>query len=341
MSRPPLRKIGIPDGDFTADLVFPVCIIEWALSEEFEVVRLPHNLTSRDSECDFLLGIGGCYNHERHRYDYHQVPIKLRFPRSSPDSTCMATSGLVYYHFGREALWKILQTTCPDDQDPLPPDFLDFHYESLYTQFVQEIDGLATGAAVPKNKNYEICTGIWNRVAELNCHWRTPDPDVAQAFASARRLVEEEFVNLVKRGRTRGYKEYCLTEEAYRRREDTDPSRKIIELAFFFPCYPYLLKFERDSIQQSSERSVIDRAKVLFMIYRRPTTGSWTVRGISSGRGFVQRKKLPLWNPQQIPELAKITDMKFIHNTGLMGIFESRDSALKFARIALTQPDDA
>jgi uncharacterized UPF0160 family protein len=52
----------------------------------------------------------------------------------------IATSGLIYCHFGRNAINKILSDR-PHPQ--LPPENLEFHYESLYPQFVQEIDGRA------------------------------------------------------------------------------------------------------------------------------------------------------------------------------------------------------
>jgi hypothetical protein len=58
------------------------------------------------------------------------------------------------------------------------------------------------------------------------------------------------------------------------------------------------------------------------------------VRGISRGRGFVQRKELPDRTPQAIRERTEITDIKFVHQTGLLAIFETRDSALKYGRVA-------
>jgi uncharacterized UPF0160 family protein len=246
----------------------------------------------------------------------------------------MATSGLIYYHFGRDAINKILSDR-PDSQ--LPPEYLEFHYESLYTQFVQEIDGRALEIPRP-NQKYEIKTGIWNRVDDLNPHWKTANPNIEEAFQKAIELVDEEFAALVRRGRDFGYSEYLKTEKAY-----NDRAGKIIEFESFFPCYPYLIKFERDFINREVNskggdlREVIENAKVLFMIYKRPT-GSWTVRGISSGRGFVQRKKLPRWSVQQVREKTGISDVKFVHQTGLMAIFESRESALKFAQIAVNEP---
>jgi uncharacterized UPF0160 family protein len=318
-----------------------------------EFIRLSPDIPFPDSECDFVLGVGGVYDHSRHRYDYHQPQLfddsrpVLQFPRFT---TPMATSGFIYYHFGRQAIQKMLS----DPHHPprkgaptqLPPEYFEFHYESLYTQFVQEIDGRANEISQdpsPK-QNYEIRTGIWNRIDDLNPHWKTVNPNPDAAFRRALALIEDEFGALVRRGRDYGYAEYRLTEIAYKERYTIDQSGKIIEFEGFFPCYPYLTKFETDYIHAEAnnalsmgEPNAIDRARVLFMIYKRPT-GSWTVRGISSGRGFVQRKKLPEWTPQMIREYTGIPDVKFVHQTGLMAIFESRNSALEFARRAVREP---
>jgi uncharacterized UPF0160 family protein len=344
-------KIGVPKGEFHADIVFAFYVLKRALGfESFELLRLSPVDSSRYCECDYLLGIGGVYDHERGRYDYHQPESAtdrkgaLCFPRFTMR---MSAAGLIYYHFGRDAIEKILR----DPQFPalssapaqLPPEYFEFHYESLYTQFVQEIDGRALHIELPPAK-YEICTGIWTRVEEVNPIWTEVNPDCDAAFRNAVALVEDEFANLVRRGRDYGYREYQATEEAYHNRFLTDPGGKIIEFKEFVLCYPYLTKFEKDFIQlqvntakKNGDRDAIDRAKVLFMIYQRPTK-SWTVRGISSGRGFTQRKKLPVWSPQVIREKTGITDVKFVHTTGLLAIFETRESALIFAKRAIQEP---
>jgi uncharacterized UPF0160 family protein len=139
--------------------------------------------------------------------------------------------------------------------------------------------------------------------------------------------------------------EYCTTERTYAERYKVDPETgRIIEFKEFFPCYPYLTKLETDFINREAnapkrvgEPDAIERARVLFMIYQRPT-GSWTVRGISSGRGLVQRKKLPAWTPQKAKEKTGIGDAKFVHQTGLMAIFETKESALEFAKMAVRAP---
>jgi uncharacterized UPF0160 family protein len=349
-SRP--TRIGIPTGDFHADIVFSVCVLKHALALTLmEFAPLSPCDPAHYDECDFLLGVGCCYDHSRRRYDHHQPLFcddpapALHFPRFT---TQMATSGLIYYHFGREALSRMLS----DPQHPprasapaqLPPEYFEFHYESLYTQFVQEIDGRALEAPQPK-QNYEIRTGIWNRIEDLNPHWKTANPDRDAAFRQALALIDNEFAALVRRGRDYGYREYRLTERAYADRFSVDPDTgKIIEFDDFVPCYPYLTKFETDFIRREANATrrgsgpdAIERARVLFMIYNRPT-GSWTVRGISSGRGFVQRKKLPAWTPQKVREQTGITDVKFVHHTGLMAIFESRRSALEFAKMAVREP---
>jgi uncharacterized UPF0160 family protein len=315
------KRIAVHDQTFHADDTLAVYFL--LQTEEFrssEIVR------TRDpsvyESCDCVVDVGGVYDHERRRYDHHQPGCEEAFPRSLvPFASC----GLVYRHFGREVLHTLLQRRSFE----VSGDAFEYVYESLYFQFVQEIDATDNGISqVPAtiSPRYENCTGITTRIKMKNPHWKSENADCDLAFRRAIEYIGQEFEGLVYRCVQYGLKELEMTRTGFSGRFALDESGEIMEIPRFFTYLTYLKRIEGDNPQ------------VNFIIYPRED-GTWTIRGVGTGRGFELRKSLPHAgvSPKELSELTSIPGAIFSHKNALIAVFDNRSHALAFAKYAVRQ----
>jgi uncharacterized UPF0160 family protein len=313
------KRIAVHDQTFHADDTLAIYfLLQTAEFRDSEVIR------TRDPQvyesCDCVVDVGGVYDHERRRYDHHQPGCEEAFPRSLvPFASC----GLVYRHFGQEVLSNILQRRSVE----VAEDALAFLYESLYFQFIQEIDATDNGISqVPAtvSPRYENCTGITTRIKMKNPHWKSENRDADEAFGQAIEYIGREFEGLVYHSVQYGLKELEMTQAGFGSRFGLDESGEIMEIPRFFTYLTYLKRIEGDS------------AQVNFVIYPRED-GTWTIRGVGSGRGFELRKGLPHAgvSPKELSELTSIPGAIFSHKNALITIFDNRSHALEFAKYAV------
>ncbi len=89
-----MKLIGAHSGSFHADDVFAVAALS-LLHEDYKIVR------SRDPKvwetCDFLVDVGGIYDHSQNKYDHH-----FRNGPTYDDGLPMSSIGLVWKHYGLE-----------------------------------------------------------------------------------------------------------------------------------------------------------------------------------------------------------------------------------------------
>jgi uncharacterized UPF0160 family protein len=313
------KKIGVHSGKFHADDVLSVyLLLQTDQFADAEVIR------SRDLEvlgqCQCKVDVGGIYNHEKRAYDHHQRDFDEKFPGSK---VRMASCGLVYLHFGREVIKNILARS----RMTLSPDDLEWVFSTLYTQFVEEIDAIDNGIdPVPERTvpRYEFNTGICTRIEWKNPHWRTPNPDYDTAFMIAVSYIGDEFEYVLKRAAVYGVREMEQTRVAFANRYELDPSGSIIEIGGYFQYNAHIKSVEGPNPQ------------VLFVIYPREDR-TWTVRTVGTGRFFEMRKKLPYagLSKKELSEVTGIPGAIFSHKAGLITVFDTKEHALEFARMAL------
>jgi uncharacterized UPF0160 family protein len=87
-------KIGTHSGSFHADDVFAIATLSF-IYPEYEIIR------SRDEEvlgqCDYLVDVGGVYDHENKIYDHH-----FRNGPAYEDGLAMSSVGLIWKHYGEK-----------------------------------------------------------------------------------------------------------------------------------------------------------------------------------------------------------------------------------------------
>ena len=315
------KRIGVHNGKFHADDTLSVYFLHQ--TREFwdaEVVR------TRDptilEACDCVVDVGGEYNHERRRYDHHQPGCNEHF---SHIPIPMASCGLVYRHFGREVITNILKrnliTVSESD--------IEFIYETLYQQFVQEIDAIDNGVSPTDSSHechYSINTDICSRIAAKNPHWKTPNPDPDSAFIQAVAYIGTEFEYLVMRNAKYGLEELELTRAAYAKRFELDPSGKIMEIPRFYQYLHCLKVVEGDSPQ------------VVFLIYPREDF-TWSIRAVGTGWSFKLRQELPFAGlpPKEISEKSGIPGAIYSHKRAFITIYDTREHAVEFAKLAIRE----
>ena len=177
-------KIGTHDGSFHCDEALGCFLLKrTAAFENAEVVR------SRDPEvlaaCDIVIDVGAVYEPENNRFDHHQRGFEEIFGHGF--TTKLSSAGLVYKHFGREIVARVLDFSKDD------PRVETIHLKT-YKTFVEAVDAIDNGVnmydtdAPPK---YENNTGLSSRVGKLNPAWNEPSDAATQAtqFAKAMELT--------------------------------------------------------------------------------------------------------------------------------------------------------
>ena len=99
-------KIGTHSGTFHCDEVLACAMIK-VLPEyrDAEIVR------SRDpaelAPCDFVVDVGGVFDHGKKRYDHHQKDFAHTAATILKDkawNTKLSSAGLVYVHYGKDII---------------------------------------------------------------------------------------------------------------------------------------------------------------------------------------------------------------------------------------------
>jgi uncharacterized UPF0160 family protein len=313
------KVIAVHDQSFHADDTLAVCLL--LQTDEFsdsDVLRTRE--PSAYEKCECVVDVGGVYDPDTRRYDHHQPTCHENFPGSRVP---LAACGLVYRHFGREVITNILKR-----HDLQISDLdLEYVYETLYFQFVQEIDAADNGISqVPASvaPRYENCTGITTRIKMKNPHWKSPNPDPDAAFLTAVSDISKEFEDLILRTVKHGLKELDMTRTGFDARFELDETGEIMEIPIFFTYFAHLKRIEGDDPQ------------ITFIIYPREDR-HWAIRGVGTGRGFQLRKGLPHAgvSAKELSEITGIPGAIFSHKSALIAIFDTKEHALAFAKYAV------
>jgi uncharacterized UPF0160 family protein len=192
---------------------------------------------------------------------------------------------------------------------------------------VEEVDAIDNGidpvGEVIKPR-YDYSTGICSRIGWKNPQPNNPNADYDRAFMEAMRYIGEEFESLVSSTVQFGLKELDQLRVAFANRHELDPSGQIIEISGYFNYNQHL------KVVEGSDHMV------LFVIYPREDR-TWTVRSVGTGRGFEFRKDPPYkgWGRKELSEATGIPGAIFSHKSGLITVFDTKEHALEFAKLAI------
>jgi uncharacterized UPF0160 family protein len=181
--------IAVHDGSCHADDALSVyLLLQHPDFHDYTYIR------TRDEEkwkaATIVCDVGKEYDHAKLRYDHHQTDFNAKFPDSKvPLSSC----GLVYFHYGKAILTEMINNKF----GPLESNFdMEAFWTKFYFIFVEAIDALDNGTsqtADSRPSNYHLHSSLTSRVANLNPHWKSEDPDPDHAFVKALEEVGKDF----------------------------------------------------------------------------------------------------------------------------------------------------
>ncbi|CAO3662524.1 unnamed protein product [Rhizopus stolonifer] len=100
-----VKTIGTHSGHFHCDEALAIALLK--RTEEFkDSVLVRTRDPAKLAECDIIVNVGGVYDEATHRYDHHQRGFTETF--DDKHVTKLSSAGLVYKHFGKEVVGKLL-----------------------------------------------------------------------------------------------------------------------------------------------------------------------------------------------------------------------------------------
>lgn len=219
-----MPKIGTHNGSFHCDEVL-ACYLLKTLDQykEAEIIR------TRDpsllATADIVVDVGGVFDPSIHRYDHHQRSFNESMnslDSSFPWTTKLSSAGLVYFHFGRSIVARMLDLP---EEDAITKTI----YDKVYENFIQEIDGIDNGIdQYDGEPRYRISTNLSARVAGLNPKWNEKNVEEMTQFLKAMQMVGAEFMDRINYYKATWLPARQVVEEALKGRFDVDPSGQIM-----------------------------------------------------------------------------------------------------------------
>lgn len=281
-----------------------------------------------------------------HRYDHHQKEFQDGFGHGF--TTRLSSAGLVYKHFGREVVEKLLNADTHPKATPRPAPgaVIEAVYLATYRSFMEAVDAIDNGvnrfpgAGPPV---YASSTDLAARVGGLNPAWNDDQSDSAAnaGFARAVAMTGEAFSDAVLYTARSWLPARKLVEEAVAGRFGVDPSGGVMLLSHFCPWKSHLFEME-------AEDGALAANPVKFCLFQDDREGAWRVQTVPvTPASFENRVSLPAplcglrgeeLDAAAAAGVAGVTPPAggiFIHVSGFTGGHKSREGALAYAQAAL------
>jgi uncharacterized UPF0160 family protein len=128
------------DGRFHADEIFACAVLDIFLKGNIKVIRTREEDIINNA--DFVLDVGGVYDHQSRRYDHHQSEGAGERANGIP----YATAGLIWLHYGKkiiksEELWLALDSKLVQPIDAIDNgvDLTQSKFQNIYPYSLQSI----------------------------------------------------------------------------------------------------------------------------------------------------------------------------------------------------------
>lgn len=313
------KTIAVHDGTFHSDDALAVFFLRQLPA--FSGARV---LRTRDADAiagaDAVCDVGGVFDPKAMRFDHHQKDCKELFLESHIP---LASCGMVYREFMRE-INKALLAANGRNVDK----HIDYVCERMYFLFVQEIDAIDNGVeqypedAVPL---YQLHTTISERIRMMN--------ECAE-FEDAVELIGSEYLNRLLNFVDTEIPLIDMSKKAFSDRFSVDSSGKIVLFDVFCKAENFLKRLEKES--------KIKQDKQLLYIVNPRTGGNWMIYAIGTGRQFESRKSLPFkgLRDEELSKACGIPGGIFVHKSGFLAAFKTKEQALSFAKLALNSKNE-
>lgn len=320
------KKLGTHNGTFHCDEVFGSYMLK-LLFPNLDIIR------TRDEEllkeCDIVIDVGGVYDHEKCRYDHHQKSFNHSMSTLIPNAkftTRLSSAGLVYVHYGREVLNKIIASNIPENK-------LNSIYFKVYENFVEGVDAIDNGISLCEGKpKYSVNTDLSSRVNTFNKKWNhVGEFNETEAFEQAMKLVGSEFEENVLYAYQTWLPARSLVMDALEKRFQTHKSGRILQLSTFCPWKEHYFSLEEELGNDLNP-------KIDYVIFQ-DSNKTWRIQCMPiSPSSFELRKPLPKsWCGLKDDELSTISGIQnciFCHYNGFIGGNKSLTGVIEMAEKA-------
>lgn len=321
--------IGTHNGSFHCDETLACSLLKMLPRyREAEIVR------SRDlsvlAGCTVVVDVGGEYDQDRLRFDHHQRTFSHSF--NSLDSnkkwtTKLSSAGLVYFHFGREIISLILETSSDKVTEKV--------FDKVYENFIQEIDAIDNGISTHDGEGrYSISTNLSSRVSHLSPNWNDEEKDFDVGFYKAMDLTRLEFLDRVNYYGKVWWAARDIVNQCIQDRFKVHQSGRVLEFVKGggVPWKEHLFELEE-------ENNLTGASSILYVIFT-DQSGMWRIQCVPVRPGsFENRLSLPQdWRGLRDAELEKLSGISgatFVHSGGFIGGNKTREGILEMTETAL------
>ncbi|EIE18778.1 metal-dependent protein hydrolase [Coccomyxa subellipsoidea C-169] len=322
-------KIGTHNGSFHCDEALGCFLLKRTDHfKDADIVR------TRDEDIlkqlDIVIDVGGKYDPDACRFDHHQRGFAEVFGHGF--QTKLSSAGLVYKHFGRDIIAKLLESRKDHEQ-------VEKVYLAVYKHFMEAIDAIDNGINqwdVDTPPKYMSTTNLSSRVGALNPRWNEDQSSerTDEQFLKAVQLTGSDFLDSVDYISKAWLPARTYVQEAIEKRSEVDSSGEIIRLPRVCPWKEHLYDLEQEL--------ALDKP-LKFCIYEDDRAKSWRVQAVSVAAGsFENRKSLPAaWmglRDAELSEAAGIPDCVFVHASGFIGGTKTLEGAIRMAQAGLKLP---
>ncbi|PVG01193.1 Ni-binding urease accessory protein [Serendipita vermifera] len=315
--------IGTHNGTFHCDEALAV----WLLKRT-ETYKSANVVRTRDENilatCDIVVDVGAKYEPHNHLYDHHQRGFEEVFGHGFV--TKLSSAGLVYKHFGREIIARLMGWPADDSRTQIL-------WLKMYKDYIESIDGIDNGvSAYPSDIKplYRSRTDVSSRVGYLNPRWNVnaSPQEVDALFSKASDLVGGEFHERLDYYGNAWLPAREIVLAGMQKSYEND--ERLIIFETFAPWKEHLFDLEKETGKEG---------KALYVLYPEDG-GKWRIQAVPvSSESFESRKALPKeWRGLRDETLSQTTGVPgciFVHASGFIGGAQNRESVEALARLAL------
>jgi uncharacterized UPF0160 family protein len=282
-----IKTIGTHSGRFHCDEVMGVAILKTLFPDA--VVTRTRDQIVLDAH-DLVLDVGGSYDHEKMRYDHHQVGGASKYENGISYSSV----GLIWKHYGHEYIKYLLPLV--DDEK------LEKLHLNMCEKIIMPVDAEDNGQSLFSLNEFDVePVKLGDTVNWLNSPGLKSDVQderFDEAVVMLQHLMEAKLENVL----------FTVeSEQKFRDQYEKSPNKRYVVLDEYLPAGSLYEEFP----------------ELLFVLFPEAESVEWIAKTVRTDKAsFDDRMSFPLsWRGLRGPELEAVSGVqgaRFCHNAGFI-----------------------